>query len=132
VLAQNSTWLSIYPTPQGERLTAIEVLDSNTYIAIGGSGTVMKTTNGGESWSVHHFTENVRGNLNGISFSGTTGMIAGGGGVILKTSDVGQSWSLLNTGVSILFNDIILTSNSTAIAVGGGSSDLILRTTNSG
>lgn len=40
------------PLPQGNHLTGASVVDTNTVIAVGSAGTVMKTTDGGATWAV--------------------------------------------------------------------------------
>ncbi len=47
-LAQDG-WFWQYPKPQGNTLHDIFIFDQNTAIAVGDLGTVIKTTDGGES-----------------------------------------------------------------------------------
>ena len=49
-LAQTSAdsgWVWQNPLPDGNHLYATAVLDSNTAVAVGGNGTILRTTDGG-------------------------------------------------------------------------------------
>ena len=79
-----------------EYLYGIHFVDKNTGWAVGGNYTVLKTDNGGSSWTVH----DVPGldcwcYFRSVYFSDeNTGWIVGGGekGVIYKTTDGGANW----------------------------------------
>ena len=48
VFGQGWEWQN--PLPQGNTLRDVQLFSANTAIAVGDAGTVMKTTDGGESW----------------------------------------------------------------------------------
>jgi photosystem II stability/assembly factor-like uncharacterized protein len=55
VFAQDG-WFWQNPLPQGNTLNDIFVFDENEAIAVDGSGTVIKTVDSGDSWTVQHET----------------------------------------------------------------------------
>ncbi len=77
-------------------LREIFFIDENNGYALGGLGTrIMKTDNGGESWSMLKIPNNDQ--LFSAWFSDTgKGFIAGGRGNILKTSDNAKTWQKVN------------------------------------
>lgn len=78
----------------GNQLNSVFFTDSQTgYIA--GNGTILKTSDGGDSWTK---TINSDNNFFSVYFTdATTGYVTGGffEGFILKTTDGGSSWSTL-------------------------------------
>jgi len=59
--------------------------------AVGGSGLVIRSTDGGQNWSASSPTP---GTLNGVHFvSESLGWAVGNSGVVLKTDDGGESWT---------------------------------------
>jgi len=94
-LAQDN-WFWQNPFPNGNRLNDVHVFDQNTAIAVGDFGRVMKTNNGGASWSEQN---NAGGAfiLNSVSFiNADTGWAVGRDeyfrGYLLKTTNGGASW----------------------------------------
>ena len=47
--AQDWQWLN--PLPQGNSLNDVDFVDASTGYAVGESGTILKTTDGGENWT---------------------------------------------------------------------------------
>lgn len=52
LLHAQDTWTWVNPTPQGSDLNDIHIFDENTPVAVGNAGTVIKTTDGGNSLAV--------------------------------------------------------------------------------
>ena len=71
-------------------------IDENNGFAVGGLGTrIMKTDNGGESWSLLKIPNNDI--LNGVWLNENgTGFIVGGRSRILKTEDNGRTWTTVS------------------------------------
>ena len=46
-----SQWTWQNPLPQGNSLSSVYFTDANTGYAVGGFGTIVKTTNGGTTWT---------------------------------------------------------------------------------
>ncbi len=64
---------------------------------VGSEGLILKTTNGGITWSSYSGLPNYY--LNSVYFTDyQTGYIAGDYGIILKTTNGGLNWTALNSG----------------------------------
>ena len=50
----NAQWVWQNPLPQGNPLGSIYFVDSNTGWTVGTGGTILKTTNGGDSWETQN------------------------------------------------------------------------------
>jgi len=114
----------------GPKLNGISALDANVVYAVGASGTVQKTTDGGANWSSQTTDSNyVLYGVNAVS--STTAYAAGksgSDGVILKTTD-GTNWSTVETvsGTPLNAISVVETNPNVAFAVGDGS--IIMQTT---
>ena len=117
------------------QLRGVSFTDANNGAATGDSGTILRTTDGGNSWVPQ--SSGTANMLFGVSFiDANTGTAVGGscgiGGesTILRTTDGGGTWiNQANPGTICLFK-VSLTDANTGTAVGEGG--LILRTTNGG
>jgi len=104
-------------------------VDANIGWAVGNSGTILHTANGGSNWnpqtsgtSSHHY---------GVYFiDADTGWIVGESGIIMHTTDGGSSWSEQNSGTSNALNSIFFVDANTGWAVGNFGT--ILHTTTGG
>ncbi len=77
-------------------LTAVHFVDANTGWAVGASGTILKTTDGGVTWTAQ--TSGVSTNIQDVKFSGassSTGIAVGSSGLILRTTDA-VTWQSMN------------------------------------
>jgi len=114
----------------GPKLYGISASDPSVAYAVGESGTVQKTINGGTNWSSQTTDSNYV--LYGVnSVSSTTAYAAGksgSDGVILKTTD-GTNWITTQTvsGTPLNAISVVETNPNVAFAVGDGSA--ILKTT---
>src|SRR3981081_2461988 len=45
-----SGWFWQNPLPQGNNLRAVAILDKSTIVAVGGFGTILRTSDGGATW----------------------------------------------------------------------------------
>jgi len=72
------------------------MIDDNTIVTVGGSGTILRTTNAGVSWIT--VSSGVTDELLSISFMGSTGIIGAFSQTILYSSDSGASWNIAQTG----------------------------------
>ncbi|MBN2011737.1 T9SS type A sorting domain-containing protein [candidate division KSB1 bacterium] len=84
------------PLPQGNQLNDLHIFSEDEVIFVGDYGTVMKTTDGGDTWDVKHQVAGLTENLYSICFVGDTGWISGIDGAILKTLDRGENWQHIN------------------------------------
>ena len=82
-------------TPEGVCLFKVSFTDANTGTAVGDGGLILRTTNGGDTWSPQ--TSGTTKTLYGVSFTDTnngtiSGFELGGTGIILRTTDGGNTW----------------------------------------
>lgn len=98
------SWAIQYsPLPSDQTLNAISMGDVNVGFAVGTTGRVVKTTNGGLIWndislSLPSLYQNKH--FDGVSFvNASVGWIAGENGAILQTVDGGASWTVQGAGV---------------------------------
>jgi photosystem II stability/assembly factor-like uncharacterized protein len=95
-LAQ-SGWFWQNPLPQGNALWALATPDVNTSVAVGNFGTIVRTTDGGATWTVQ--SSGTTNNLFAVSFvDASTGWAVGASedyrsGIILHTTDGGLTWT---------------------------------------
>jgi photosystem II stability/assembly factor-like uncharacterized protein len=107
----------------------ISFIDTSFGIAVGNSGRIARTTNGGTDWTKQlSVTTN---NLYSVSFSDINyGTVVGDGGIILRTSDGGTIWNLQLSSITKKFRSVSFIDENNGIAV--GEDGIILRTTNGG
>ncbi len=127
-----STWIDNKNLDSaGTQLLGITMIDSLNAYSVGAAGVVMKTTNGGFSWS-ETITDSFQ-TLFGVSFTDSlAGTAVGDHGLILRTTDGGYSWSKSRKDstkypplLAVSFTDA---NNGTAV----GGSGTILRTSDGG
>jgi photosystem II stability/assembly factor-like uncharacterized protein len=131
--AQDTTafWEYMYPSPQGNTLRSVKMLDSLIYVAVGDVGTIMKTTDNGANWNISFHTLGYTGNLNSISFSDKAhGVCVGQKGYIFFTGDSGNSWSKAVPSTSHHLNAVCFTEGKNVFAAGNGGT--LLRSTDAG
>jgi photosystem II stability/assembly factor-like uncharacterized protein len=85
----DSGWFWQNPLLQGNSLQATVTVDTNVMVAVGGYGTILRTTDGGATWSVQ--ASGTTDVLYGVSFADTeTGTAVGDGGTIVRTTTGGE------------------------------------------
>ncbi|MPR36107.1 YCF48-related protein [Salmonirosea aquatica] len=93
------------------------------------NGKLIKTTDGGTSWSVHVVQANTA--LNRCYFvTAQTGWVVGENGLILKTINGGQSWTTQNSGLAVSWNGIYFLSAQEGYLV--GSQGTLIKTSDGG
>ncbi|WP_418509304.1 YCF48-related protein [Corallibacter sp.] len=115
-------WTEIYNSNiAGEYVWKLQVLDSNTDVLFGAiesvapnPGKLIKTTNGGISWSSNNAPET---SIQAVGFiNENTGWMGGHTTGFHQTNDGGQTWTNLNTGSNL--NRIFVINSSLAYASG--------------
>jgi photosystem II stability/assembly factor-like uncharacterized protein len=154
VIYPQGGWFWQNPLPAGNTLRDVCFVDENNGIAIGEAGTIIRTTDGGENWTVQPSGTMIK--LNGVNFTDeNNGWIVGGdsytqyivnsltgyieypvidSSIILHTTDGGLTWIRQNCSSTIPLNDVCFLDENIGIAVGGGDNmdGIILRTTDGG
>jgi photosystem II stability/assembly factor-like uncharacterized protein len=108
-------------------LNSVYFTDANTGYAVGDTGTILKTIDGGAIWTSQ--TAGTYYNLRSVHFpAADTGFAVGGSGwfgFIMKTVNGGDTWSIVYTSDSIIggsncaFNSVYFTDINTGYVVGG-------------
>jgi photosystem II stability/assembly factor-like uncharacterized protein len=129
IYAYSSNWGSSWsPNTTGALNAAdIEFVGLNGWL-VDQIGNILKTTNGGSSWSTQ--VSGFSAGLNSISFiDQNEGWIAGNSGLILHTTDGGANWNAQTTGITTTIHSIYFASSTHGWATSGGN---VLSTTNGG
>ncbi|MCE2559945.1 MAG: hypothetical protein J4F98_15475, partial [Acidobacteria bacterium] len=74
--------------------------DGQDVWAVGGGGTILKSSDGGDTWNAR--TSGTRAKLESVTFTagGRTGWAVGQKGTILKSSDGGDTWEARTSGTT--------------------------------
>lgn len=93
------------------------MLDSSTGWAVGNTGLILKTTDGGSTWNSQ--TSGTTTNLRSVHFADANqGWAVGVSGLILISTDGGTSWTQETSGVSTELRRVFFVNANTGYAVG--------------
>lgn len=96
--AQSTGWCWQRPKPVGGVIADVFFIDATTGWAVGDAGQILKTSDGGATWSGQRSGVSTR--LTQVRFaSATTGWAVGDNATILRTVDGGATWSPQASGV---------------------------------
>ncbi|MHC4101402.1 MAG: YCF48-related protein [Planctomycetota bacterium] len=100
---------SWFPLDSGtdQNLEAVQFpVDDQTGYAAGGPGTILKTTDGGETWVAQ--TSGSAAGLRGMCFvNASIGFVVGSGGEILRTDDGGATWVPQTSNTTEVLRDVV-------------------------
>ncbi|MHC5014016.1 MAG: WD40/YVTN/BNR-like repeat-containing protein [Planctomycetota bacterium] len=100
---------SWFPLDSGtdQNLEAVQFpVDDQTGYAAGGQGTILKTTDGGETWVAQ--TSGSAAGLRGMCFvNASIGFVVGSGGEILRTDDGGATWVPQTSNTTEVLRDVV-------------------------
>ena len=89
-----ATWEQASSVPTRNTLTAVTFLDNQTGYAVGHEATIIKTTDGGDTWKLQRVTRRGEHPLFGVYFSdANNGIAIGAFSVVFETSDGGETWT---------------------------------------
>lgn len=135
----NSDWQWLHPTPQGNDIRYIKMLTENNWVAVGYTGTLMRTTNAGINWLVSTnyfgFYSSFLGqgkNIYDAYFrDSNTGIACGTQGYIARTTNGGVNWDSIGSsaGTTALWEVSFGDANTVYI---GGNTGFALKSTNAG
>src|SRR5262249_43060458 len=112
-----SGWYRQPPWPTTEQLRAVSTPDSSTLVAVGDRATIVRSTDGGETWT--HPDGGTSNQLLGVSFADAQhGTIVGAAGTILRTTDSGETWAPQQSGTNATLLGVWFTDANTGTAVG--------------
>ena len=133
---QNWTWQN--PLPQGNDLYHLNMINENLIFAVGNGGTIMKTTDGGITWTMLNTgtTKNLRQAdflQNGL-IGYTIGYAQAAGSSIIKTTDGGINWQNINIDQIYYLSSIDFIDEQTGFVGGsiGLDNNFIFKTTDGG
>src|SRR6266480_3531418 len=127
--SSGSQWHWQNPLPQGNNLRGASFVDANTGTVVGDYGTIVRTTDGGNSWTIQ--TSSTTQNLWAVLFTdANNGTAVGEGGTILRTTDSGDQWVSQASGTSVQLRGVSFTDANNGTAV--GEAGTILRTIDGG
>jgi len=119
------TWTLIYPSPTYEPLYSIaygNYLGNDTFVAVGGSGTIVVSRDGGSTWKLAKSPTSKY--IRSIAYGDGTFVAVGGSSidgndksVIAVSSDGGSTWKLAKSPTSEYLKKVVY-GNNTFVAVG--------------
>ncbi|MEI6683924.1 MAG: YCF48-related protein [Bacteroidota bacterium] len=111
-------WDWVNPLPQGNIIHDVKFIGANSAIAVGDCGTILKTTDGGNTWN--RMESGTQEGLNRVFFmdSSTGYAISNGSSGLYKTTDGGSTWSLDHLFETFSMYDVWFTSPMHGVAVG--------------
>ncbi len=122
-------WYFVNPESVTQDLRSVKFVDENTGWVVGNNGTILKTTNAGDSWTFQ--TSNTDERLESVSFyDENNGIIVGFIGTTLRTTDGGENWIKGSIDVTKNWEDICFLNSSLAIIV--GADGIVLKSTDKG
>jgi len=105
------------------RLYGVTYADSVTVIAVGSSGVILRSTDGGDTWTTQKKASFSGFDLYGVSFTDAkTGTAVGKAGKILRTTDGGETWKETPKLVNGELRSVCFTEANTGTVVGGNMS----------
>lgn len=112
-----SNWTPVFYSSEYV-LNSVYFINANTGYAVGGSGTILQTSDGGTTWMADIVTGTNK-ELESVYFPDeNTGYAVGNYGTIVKTSDAGNTWTALSSGTPQLLRSVFFPDANTGYAVG--------------
>ena len=140
VAAPGGAWYWQAPTPQGDQIAAMSFADGNTGWAVGSAGLILKTGDGGATWTPEILPNGASVAFNAVTFaSATTGWACGqdqnsGDAALYATTNGGTTWTAqtlpLAAGNGLALTSVCALDALNAYAV--GQAGVVLHTTNGG
>jgi photosystem II stability/assembly factor-like uncharacterized protein len=138
VVYSQSGWFWQNPLPQGNLLHAVTFINRDSGMAVGISGTLMITTNGGQNWNIKTIYRNfvcrdIQINnhicyVSGINFNPQTSIYTG---YLFRSTDFGNSWVQVLTENEDCYNALYFINEFTGF-LAGGFYGKVKKTTNGG
>ena len=125
VMAYSSDGISWSELTSGVTVNLYDVcyLGSSVWIAVGASGTIIRSVDNGITWGA--VTSNTALDLNAAAVNGSTVVAVGDDGAIVRSLDAGATWAAATSGVTENLNAVVWDDDlSTWIIVGNGSTIL--------
>lgn len=109
-----------------QTMDSISCVSTSTCVAVGAAGTILGTTNGGQTWLPQ--TSGVAGALDSVSCYAADCIAAGASGTILATTNGGASWAAQTSGVSVTLAGVSCDADGCVVvgAASGGSGTILI------
>src|SRR5213075_2321621 len=113
----SSQWHWQNPLPQGNNLRGASFVDANTGTVVGEYGTIVRTTDGGNSWTIQ--ASGTTQTLWAVSFTDANhGTAVGEAGIIVGTTDGGDHWVTQPSGTTFQLRGVSFSDANNGAAVG--------------
>ncbi|MFP5042564.1 YCF48-related protein [Parasediminibacterium sp. JCM 36343] len=123
------TW-STQTSGTTKNLFSVYFANQTTGWAVGASGTILNTTDGGSTWTSQSVGTN---NFNSVRFTDANfGCAVGNRGTIITTNNGGSTWNMQSSGTTATLYSVFFVSSTQGWAVGAGSTGIILTTIDGG
>ncbi|MCF8262906.1 MAG: T9SS type A sorting domain-containing protein [Melioribacteraceae bacterium] len=121
---------TIFPDGSAMALNSIHMINESTLIIVTGEGGIVKTVNGGASWSVK-ISPGATGHINHIwmNEAGTNALTVANAGIVYKSVDAGDTWNSISTGYSQDLYGISYVDDNNIYACG---TSIVLKSTDAG
>ena len=107
------TWNLVYNTSGYPSLGSVDFLDASTGAVVGGEGLLLRSSDGGASWSTESVDTSVE--MHGVRYTSATGtsvVAVGHSGSIVRSTDSGANWDF-EIGTNATFEDVSSASGTT-------------------
>lgn len=116
------TWQFAGQTNVTKRLREIAMVRPGTWIILGEENTVLITEDDGDTFKPYaellKAVGDRRANFTGLALSDRAGYVVGEAGLLLVTRDRGFTWKSMNMAQSMFFEDVAVSPDGVAVAVG--------------
>lgn len=129
IAGEVSVWVWVNPATTANNLLSVAQTDVQTAVVVGDYGTILRTSDGGNSWSIQSSGTSIP--LNDVYFADSfTGTAVGWNGVILSTVNGGTVWYEQDSGTNLGLLSVFFVDESNGIV--GGEDGTILITSDGG
>lgn len=116
------SWTPRYQAEVNANLKQVAFVRPGTWAVVGDQSTALITTDSAATFTpfsaLKQALRSGKDNLNGLAFENQTGYAVGDAGLFLATRDGGATWKLVPMAETLFFQDIALSPDGAAIAVG--------------
>jgi photosystem II stability/assembly factor-like uncharacterized protein len=128
--AKMTSWQWLNPRPQGNDLWDVCVVDSNLIVAVGSKNAILRSSNGGRTWTVNKTVPDISF-LESVAFGDArVGLAVGDAPYCLRTEDGGLTWDDIPNPANRQAWDVSFAGKDHAYIVGPGG--LVLRSSDAG
>lgn len=113
-----NTWANAVGAPTTQNVNSVKYFDTNNGIAVGNTGTIVRTTNNGANWTAATIIP-TSAHLKDLAHVDSLNVWAvGAGGVVIKSPDAGITWISQTSGVVQDLNAVATIDSTNTFAVG--------------